>query len=367
MDAAKAVRCPRCDYDLTGVVAGWGDACPLEGTCSECGLSFAWGELIDPRRALPRWSYESRERRRWAFWRAAWRCVLPWRPFRGPDRVDMVMGVRVGRCVRLACLSLVAPCLALMAGGAVVGAVARLSMSWLALGRAIGRLPVPTQATALGAPADVLTCGVFGGVWVFDNTAQGLADRAFQALVGVSVARFEFWGIVDQTANAVRNWLVLCAAWILLMPLAFLLLRTTNRIAKVRPRHLLRLGAMGASGSVALLVAWFALAGVGVIAARAYGGIDSMPVVLRAAAYTADYVYFIGPILGVWLAWWWVEATTKYLRLPHARVVAIVLTFAGFLGAAALIARMPGLGALDALGSWLAWSPHTLGLELAAH
>lgn len=51
-------KCPRCAYDLGGVVDAWSStqphACPLTGTCSECGQEFAWGDVFFPhRRRLP--------------------------------------------------------------------------------------------------------------------------------------------------------------------------------------------------------------------------------------------------------------------------------------------------------------------------
>ena len=38
--------CPRCRYDLAGVVASWSSACPCAGVCSECGLDFLWPDLL---------------------------------------------------------------------------------------------------------------------------------------------------------------------------------------------------------------------------------------------------------------------------------------------------------------------------------
>ncbi|MEO0483382.1 MAG: hypothetical protein AAF138_07125 [Planctomycetota bacterium] len=77
------LECPRCGYDLSGETERWTDACPIEGTCSECGLSISWGELIsENNRRLP-WFYEHasglsivallatslRLIRPWSFWR----------------------------------------------------------------------------------------------------------------------------------------------------------------------------------------------------------------------------------------------------------------------------------------------------------
>lgn len=52
------LRCPRCGYDLRGVVESWTSRCPLDGTCSECGYLFAWVRLLQPNRFTPEWSVE---------------------------------------------------------------------------------------------------------------------------------------------------------------------------------------------------------------------------------------------------------------------------------------------------------------------
>lgn len=51
-------RCPRCGYDLSGQVATWADACPLEGVCTECGLGLHWSAILGQAANPPRWSAE---------------------------------------------------------------------------------------------------------------------------------------------------------------------------------------------------------------------------------------------------------------------------------------------------------------------
>lgn len=74
-------RCPRCGYDLRGVVSVWGDACPLEGRCTECGLVFEWGALLVPEKFEPLWCVEFAPDRRQvprACVTTAWRTFWPW-------------------------------------------------------------------------------------------------------------------------------------------------------------------------------------------------------------------------------------------------------------------------------------------------
>lgn len=56
--------CPRCGYDQRGVIVTWKESCPLEGVCSECGLAFTWHEVLRRDQLAPKWSVEFTPRRR---------------------------------------------------------------------------------------------------------------------------------------------------------------------------------------------------------------------------------------------------------------------------------------------------------------
>lgn len=71
--------CPRCGYDLSGLVASWVRSCPMEATCAECGLEFDCGLALSPRLIGPPWSYEhTPEPRSDRFWRTSLWSLLPW-------------------------------------------------------------------------------------------------------------------------------------------------------------------------------------------------------------------------------------------------------------------------------------------------
>lgn len=77
---APSTDCPRCGYDQSGVVASWADECPMAGVCSECGLEFEWGDVLNRSRVLLPWLYE--HRRGFSFFhapRTMFRVLLPWR------------------------------------------------------------------------------------------------------------------------------------------------------------------------------------------------------------------------------------------------------------------------------------------------
>lgn len=96
--------CPRCDYDLQGGIDAWTTECPLEGTCPECGLRFAWTTIIKPL-PTPPWSVEhcsgSRPQILYAAFSSAWWAFTPrflWRqlllsmPVR-PSRLVLMLAI----------------------------------------------------------------------------------------------------------------------------------------------------------------------------------------------------------------------------------------------------------------------------------
>lgn len=40
-------RCPRCNYDLSGITSSWQHQCPTTGQCQECGLTFEWTNIFN--------------------------------------------------------------------------------------------------------------------------------------------------------------------------------------------------------------------------------------------------------------------------------------------------------------------------------
>ena len=60
--------CSRCGYDLTGLVSGWRDRCPLRERCTEWGLDIDWRDQFSIA-VLPRWYVESGG----GFFRGLWR------------------------------------------------------------------------------------------------------------------------------------------------------------------------------------------------------------------------------------------------------------------------------------------------------
>jgi len=57
-DTKRKPSCPRCGYDLRGVMSLWQESCPLMGKCSECGLDYEWSVVCDPLKYEPKWGVE---------------------------------------------------------------------------------------------------------------------------------------------------------------------------------------------------------------------------------------------------------------------------------------------------------------------
>ncbi|MCH7793344.1 MAG: hypothetical protein IID31_13820, partial [Planctomycetes bacterium] len=130
---AQTPTCPRCGYDLSGIVASWKDACPLTGICSECGLEFQWRYLLDPRFKIKPWFFEHalRSHAR-SFLYTLWRAVRPWSFWSWVRLEDEISLYRLGI---FACLSpplLGAATLLVMVPIAFVcGAVIWLDSNWV--------------------------------------------------------------------------------------------------------------------------------------------------------------------------------------------------------------------------------------------
>lgn len=86
--SAPVPICPKCGYDQSGEVATWENQCPTDGTCPECGLGFAWREVMRPLIDDLPWYIEHARSMRARVWRTPGtlrRLILPHVFWRGID------------------------------------------------------------------------------------------------------------------------------------------------------------------------------------------------------------------------------------------------------------------------------------------
>jgi hypothetical protein len=308
MTAPAIPMCPRCGYDQAGAIAWWErsdpPACPLNGVCSECGLGFAWRDVLNPRFGEDGLFYETANRRlAHAF---VVTMARPLRPRRFWSWVRMEHQVEPVRLVLAAAAAAAAVC--------------------------------------LGTRGLLWSCG-----WLVDNTDGWLLTR-WQGMHGWSDrralesfldwppyrARFRRW--------ALQPWLGVAFIAVLAMPFAFVFLPETLRRARVRPRHLLRIWMYG---FVSLPLAFGAPAFLATLAALAtyadvkFHGAGFWLEGLGVGIVRRQWVLGLGCI-GVWMMVWWTAAAGRYLRLPRPAVVAGAMTVLAMLLAAAAIAAIPG-------------------------
>lgn len=268
--------CPRCGYDQSGLVMTWSASCPMSGTCSECGLEFQWRDVLKPR-PFPAWSYEHGRLLSLGRWfRTGARAVCLFPLWRGLRLETAVIPLKLAAMLVLAVVGVAA----IAFGGA-----------WLSYGLA--------RVLDISHPlADLL---LFLGdwwiaaVWLFDGLR-------------------EWW------------WLAVGAAWCLFMPLAYQLLPGTLRRAKVRKVHILRVAAYAVLGALVLvcvraLLVWCVLCFESYMWDSSTWERTTLGVVVE---QTIRWRTFGCGLICWFIAFWWV-ATARYLRLPHAGAVALLM------------------------------------------
>lgn len=292
--------CPRCAYDLSGEITRWGRECPLRGRCSECGLDFAWADILSDRLRPPGWSYEH-ARARWPLcmlraWRVSANQPRCWRELRLEHRV-------VPRRLVLSLLLVAA-------------------ILWI----------------GLGVSSSLMLASWTRNWWGWRATTGGVAAAPTSPPSLVEIAWMEhkdvlFMPLVVRGASVlgvhrgplIGAWMISLAVATVAMPLSFLLLPQTFRRTRVRRSHLLR-----AAAYTTVAPATLVLVGAG------------------ALAWWADERFFAFAwaltLLGVfWLLGAWRRIARDYLRLPQHRAVWFAMaTIALLAGAVAGALMLPG-------------------------
>ena len=316
--------CPRCGYDQTGAIAAWdreqSPQCPTSGTCSECGLAFAWRDLLNPVHGRQDRNFEhARRDMARAFLRTFWAALRPWALWRSVRMEHVIVWSR-------------------LAPFATAGFVLVATPAALALTR----------------------CG-----WLY-NEAETLMNKPYTPIIDWSdffvFGQLATWPPDSWNYRTGWSWknpygipaAPWCAVGLLafcLMPAAFLLLPITFRRARVRRRHLFRVGAYAAVSLPLALAAPVFLATLAGIAVNAAAAAQGKRFWLEGLGVWWDHHRWVPGLVcvGLWMGLWWTLAAGRYLRLPHAPAIGAAMTVLAILLAIGLIAAVPG-GA-----TWLVW------------
>lgn len=300
MDISKPI-CPRCAYDLSGIVESWKNACPLAGTCSECGLTYTWRDVISGPLRLPRWSFEHATPNRLVptFFATLWRILFPTRLWRS---IRLEMRIEPRRLMALV----------------IFGALA-----WRCLGAAV-----------LGTPAYLV--GQMQMVTRYYQTSDLVTDLAWPYTdIG------NWW---RRDGQIVSPWLLISVLTVLATPLAFYLLPVSLRRAKVSARHIARVQCYSLASlpwtigmwtivGTALFFAWAFDIDIPYFSRWVYDQTINIPIGLATLLWT------IGVLVRFWGA-----AVRHYLRLDHARAVAAAMVCVAGLVSALLVTVAAGPG-----------------------
>ncbi len=319
-----AALCPRCGYDLRGTAFAWVEACPLEGTCPDCGHAFAWSSVF--RRPRHPHLIEHQWTRPISFSLLCRRTLA--RFPRRPAPTDTAQRWR-----RRSLLTLPYSLLWTMGGTLLPWRF------WRSV-RLEHPLSLPLVAALVLLAA--LVCVTF--VW-----AAALSAGTIDWLT-VGVAQAEVWDLPGGAARVTR-WsadrfasdrlsVLICP---LLVPLTMPLLFLTLPASHLRFGHMLRVALYSAIALLLLLVLLTYLCAV-------LDVLRDLRLVPVAARETVEYVLRVGPpwsngflqrarglsttsaaidFLVIWplLAWWWRCACKHYLRLENPGAIAGLLTF----------------------------------------
>ena len=301
------VRCPRCGYDQYGEIAQWTDRCPLESTCTECGLRIRWTDVLSPRRRGPRWCVEYAAGVRSFLGRGVCTLLLAYWPWRFWSSLKMTHEIRwrgiAGLWVILLVLGYVLFCL-----GQVVIAWSHWSAStpwggfrvqslnlWDYL--RVFLLPFTDWAPSWRLP---------GGGWGAGGAGIMNSPRDF---IGWH------WNWIPYVVVTLVAFQVCCAA-------TFLTLPVSRRVAKVRWAHIYRVALYG----LLLATTPFALMMVST-SLMAYPGRTMNAFLIVIALVPTGLAW----LLPVWFVFWWSAATGRYLKMRHPWGVGIAVVVVAIL------------------------------------
>ncbi len=358
---ATMPECPRCGYDLRGAIATWREACPLRGTCTECGLAFQWAEVLVPGKFEPPWCVEYVKPLRRFGWAWVQTVARSGRPFLFWSTLKMSMSTRPKRLAAYAAMLL----LPILFAGISIQTVVAIRVRHLVLQQmqsqqaqvlayrsmlqgslnddtlSEGRRLAIQQALAAVPPAPTWSINHSYGAAVAEAVLLPWWSSSWGTMTwsgittGYVAPRDLYATLSSQTVGGRPAWrwentkLTLgCFAvgmWIAItMPLAFVLLPISRRRSKVRWGHLARVTCYGMVVPAAIVTSMLGGVVVGYAVNTAQPGLS----------WVGHILGRYGMVLGILL--WWVAAIRRYLHIPHGWAIApvfAVLVFVVLVGA----------------------------------
>ncbi|MGH7132877.1 MAG: hypothetical protein ACREJO_13125 [Phycisphaerales bacterium] len=304
--------CPRCGYDQSGLAVTWTDRCPLKGVCSECGLEFAWVDVLRPARNDLAWFYEHatgwgpRLRLAWRTWRVAINPVRFWSLVRLPARLNpwraAIWPALIYACAHAAYATartismLVSYYAFVQSSGPGVGAV--WSLEWIDYVEPWVNPLMHVEYTPTG------------------RTLVFASDPSVVMAGGLS--------------------LLAAAATV---PLMLMVLSSSRRISRVRAGHILRAAAFSLAWVGIFPLLWAAYFLEEVVALALGSGLSTYR---TGGSWTMKLMTDLWPLIAApmvaWFGWWWYQAIARGFQLPKSGTVWMLLMVA-----AALAALIPAL------------------------
>lgn len=293
---AQTPTCPRCGYDLSGIIASWTDSCPLAGICSECGLEFRWRDLLSERAEFLLGFFEhalgARRSFAWAWRTWAWTIIpnLFWSRVRMHHRLSP-------KRILLWPVALILPMY-------VLGSLAGTLALWAPI--IAGRIPYYDRVWPV-------TLGQWTSPFVYIDYSWGGRIAGYRIDVEPMVG---YWPIFIPVGLAAS--LVLVAL--------FVLLSDTRKISKVRTMHAARVGVYSLAWivPVAALHLHYRLAMCIEMIGFAFGPQRrTMGLWGDTAFWLGSFVdrHWFAPLVIVlaWIGAWWFVALDRGLDMKHAR------------------------------------------------
>lgn len=312
--AARAIEadCPRCGYNQRGTIETWTTACPLDGTCSECGLVFAWSDLLAQGARLPNWSVETG----------------------GPFAIIRTLPATMRRTLHprrfWSEISLAAPC---RWGRLVLFNLLLVAMLIVGLHCTIGALAAAEWRTSILAstnPAnlnELIAAVTKAMLQPWSETPLGWWRASGWRRNFPMSSPADLVSLLWRDSH-LRPLLIQFAVMHLVMPLVFIVLPYARRRAKVRAVHIVRITLYTTPLFLWMLLGLLTMS----IADTAYVATSGSWLDMLFNWYaSADWML---PLLTVvLLTWWWRCACRHYLKMTHSFAIAVsVVVIAGLAG-----------------------------------